>query len=165
MPENSAYVTAKGALLGMGKALAIEGNEFGINVNILGPTATTDTTKSTLIIPSYDELDAKFPPWATSVVVAWLAHKDCDLQGQIITAYGTRYGNMFLSETKGKAGKTEEYDVEFIRDNMTEARDETQYFVPGSIREQALALDFFQDYSSFEATILRGSVAGENTTL
>jgi NAD(P)-dependent dehydrogenase (short-subunit alcohol dehydrogenase family) len=76
MANNAAYTTAKGALLGLAKSLAAEGNKHGIQVNELAPMAMTDMARKHIS----DEttlawMAEKFPVSHPPAVVGWLVHE------------------------------------------------------------------------------------------
>lgn len=134
MAGNAAYVAAKGALLGLSRALAVEGAPLGIRVNCLGPLACTPMARE--MVRGQDDLIAwmerYLPPDTTSPVAAWLVHPDCEATGEFITAYGRHFGRMFMSETRGAnystgggadGGDGEDYTVERVRDRFAQACD------------------------------------------
>jgi NAD(P)-dependent dehydrogenase (short-subunit alcohol dehydrogenase family) len=89
--ENTvAYCTAKDGLVGMTKALALEGSAHGIRVNALAPSAFTRMNAGPLpekTISASAELVAQAvgttgaPPEFVAQAVAWLVHEDCTLTG------------------------------------------------------------------------------------
>ncbi|MCP5028348.1 MAG: SDR family NAD(P)-dependent oxidoreductase [Actinomycetia bacterium] len=131
----SAYAAAKMALVGFTKTLAIEGARYGIKVNALAPGALTRMTGDVMGAGSEtaetltgEELDSAFGPHHVAPVVAWLAHEDCDLNGEILSAMGGRVGRAFVAVTPGV------YDPvltpEVLRDRQAEILDESGYVVP-----------------------------------
>jgi NAD(P)-dependent dehydrogenase (short-subunit alcohol dehydrogenase family) len=93
MPQNAAYASAKGALLGLAKSLAIEGREHNIAVNAFAPAAFTNMAKQMLADGAdWDWMSTNYPAWATSPVCCWLCHETCPLQGQIVSSWGRNLG-------------------------------------------------------------------------
>jgi len=141
MKSNAAYATAKGALFGLMKSLAMEGREFGITVNALGPIASTAMSRQ--MSPSQEQqawLEQTAPAWMTSPVVAWLVHKDCDTTGEMISAYGFNFGRVFIAETPGACIPDEEWTPEVVRDHFHEGLSEQGYLRASSTGQLMKAL-------------------------
>jgi NAD(P)-dependent dehydrogenase (short-subunit alcohol dehydrogenase family) len=133
MSNNAAYTTAKGALLGLSKALAAEGKEHGIQANALAPMAMTDMARKHIS----DEatlawMAEKFPPSHPPAVVAWLLHEDCDVSGEYITAYGPSFGRVVFGETRGAYCPGVEFTPEVVRDHFADAWDVDKFLIPES---------------------------------
>ena len=62
------YGAAKAGIAGLMRCLWLEGMKYGINVNVLAPTATSRMT--TDILP--ENIHEKFPPEAVSPPIVWL---------------------------------------------------------------------------------------------
>ncbi len=81
----AAYASAKAALLGLVKTLAIEGSPRGVLVNLLAPYAVTQLTRDAF--PG--EQASQFSAEAVAPLVAWLVSEQCKLTGQtIVTGAG-----------------------------------------------------------------------------
>jgi NAD(P)-dependent dehydrogenase (short-subunit alcohol dehydrogenase family) len=134
----ASYGAAKMGLIGLTNVLAIEGVRYGINVNAIAPMARTRITQELL-----GDLDqANMDPALVSPVVAWLAHEDCPVTGEIYTVAAGRVGRFFVGVTPGffKPDLT----VEDVRDHLDEIRDETGYLVPfDGTGEMPLVLEHF----------------------
>ena len=133
----TAYAAAKMALVGFTKTLAIEGARYGIQVNALAPGALTRMTGDVMgegsetaeaMSLGADELDAAFGPQHVAPVVAWLAHEDCELTGEVLSAMGGRVGRAFVAVTPGIYDA--ELSPETLRDRQAEVLDETGYIIP-----------------------------------
>ncbi|KAM5347285.1 hypothetical protein ACJ41O_010290 [Fusarium nematophilum] len=138
MAKNAAYVSAKGALFGLGRALATEGAEHGIQVNCFGPTAFTAMAKQMI---EDDEAQAQWmertlPPTTPSAVCAWLVHEDCKRTGEFITAYGRSFGQIIFGETRGAYCPEGDFEPETVRDHLEEACERTGFITPSSVGEQ-----------------------------
>jgi hypothetical protein len=74
---------------------------------------------------------ASFDPKWVAPMVAWLAHEDVPVTGEIYTAGVGRAARFFVGMTKGyyNAGMT----LEDVRDHFDQIRDETGYLVPSDL--------------------------------
>ncbi|SOD72124.1 NAD(P)-dependent dehydrogenase (short-subunit alcohol dehydrogenase family) [Jatrophihabitans sp. GAS493] len=96
-PGQANYASAKAAMVGLGRTLAIEGAKYGIGVNILSPGAATAMTAA--MLP--DNLHAAMSPDKVAPAVAYLVHESCSLSGEIIFATAGRFARDFIGETAG----------------------------------------------------------------
>ena len=78
------YAAAKAGVIGLAKALAIEGARRGVRVNALAPMAATAMTDGILD----ERMAAALPPEAVSPVALALAHRSCPLTGEVVEAGG-----------------------------------------------------------------------------
>jgi NAD(P)-dependent dehydrogenase (short-subunit alcohol dehydrogenase family) len=90
------YGAAKAGLAGLTRVLAIEGATKGIKVNAIAPIAATRMTEDIL-----GELAAKVSPETVTPLVAYLAHEDCAVTGNIYSVAGGRIARIFMAETQG----------------------------------------------------------------
>lgn len=124
MRANAAYTAAKGALLGLGRNLALEGQSHGIRVNLFGPLAGTAMARQMIEEESMHQwMTQQFPASATSAVVAWLIHEQCDVNGEFITPYGRGVGRKILSYSKGVVCDDGAFIPETARHNFPQAID------------------------------------------
>jgi NAD(P)-dependent dehydrogenase (short-subunit alcohol dehydrogenase family) len=115
MPMVLAYGTAKSALVGLTKIVAVEGADLGIKVNALMPTAMTRMTDN-WFGPAMDQLlelspgtySAAFPPERVAPAVALLAHEDVPCSGEVFAAGGGRMTRIVYAETEGARADTSE---------------------------------------------------------
>ncbi|KAK2767890.1 short-chain dehydrogenase reductase sdr [Colletotrichum kahawae] len=137
MAGSAAYAAAKLALVGMAKTLAVEGEPHGIQVNSVGTTAFTDAVqKNTPDAGMQAFMKANLPAEDPARAVVWLAHEDCNANGEIIGAQGRVVSRIFLAETKGFQGPRErEWEIENVRDNWSQIVDEKDYVVPANTNE------------------------------
>jgi NAD(P)-dependent dehydrogenase (short-subunit alcohol dehydrogenase family) len=92
------YATAKAAVLGLMKVLAIEGGSKGVHTNTIVPVATSRMTKGTII---GDDADAEsLPPEAVASGVLYLVGEDAP-NGVILNAGGGAFSVTELPETRG----------------------------------------------------------------
>jgi hypothetical protein len=129
----SNYGAAKMGLVGFTRVLAAEGAKYNIKANAIAPVARTRMTEE-LLGPMAENLDPKL----VSPVVAWLAHEDCPVTGEIYSVGGGRVVRFFIGMTTGyyKAALT----VEDVRDNWDQIRDEKGYTVPSGPGDEFAAM-------------------------
>src|SRR4029077_5743185 len=77
------YGAAKMGLVGLTRVLAIEGAKNNIKVNAIAPVAKTRMTEELM-----GALGSKLDPALVTPIVAWLAHEDCPVTGEIYSAAG-----------------------------------------------------------------------------
>jgi NAD(P)-dependent dehydrogenase (short-subunit alcohol dehydrogenase family) len=119
----SNYGAAKMGLVGFTRVLAAEGAKYNIKANAIAPVARTRMTEELL-----GALAERLDPALVSPVVAWLAHEDCPVTGEIYSAAGGRIARMFIGLTNGYYNP--KLTLEDVRDHFDEIRDETGYIVP-----------------------------------
>ncbi len=117
------YGAAKMGLVGLTRVLAAEGAKYNIKVNAIAPLARTRMTED-LFGDAVKLLDPEF----VSPIVAWLAHEDVPVTGEVYTVGGGRVGRFFIGMTRGYYNP--KLTLEDIRDHFAEIRDETGYMVP-----------------------------------
>ena len=126
------YGAAKLGLVGFTRVLAVEGAKYNIKANAIAPLALTRMTED-LMGALADKLD----PSQVSPIVAWLAHEDCPVTGQVYSVGGGRIANVFFGETQGytKPG----HSLEDVRDNWEAIMSQKDYFVPQNLAEETAA--------------------------
>ena len=90
------YGAAKAGLAGLTRVLAIEGAGHGIKVNAIAPIASTRMTQDVL-----GDFAAKVSPESVSPLVAFLAHEECPVSGNVYSVAGGRIARIFVAETHG----------------------------------------------------------------
>jgi NAD(P)-dependent dehydrogenase (short-subunit alcohol dehydrogenase family) len=118
------YGAAKAGLVGMTKVLALESFKYGIRANVVAPIAATAMSAGILDA----EWERRLQPRLVAPAVAWLAHEDCPVTGEILAAAAGRVARIFIAETAGIYSP--ELTVEDIRDGWTEIVSEEGYAVP-----------------------------------
>jgi NAD(P)-dependent dehydrogenase (short-subunit alcohol dehydrogenase family) len=106
------YGAAKMGLVGLGRALAAEGDEHGILVNSLMPMASLE--KKFQYVPPQEVLDefmrsgiptGPHPPGATGEVMismpTYLASRECAVSGEAYEAGAGHFSRVFLGVTRG----------------------------------------------------------------
>jgi NAD(P)-dependent dehydrogenase (short-subunit alcohol dehydrogenase family) len=79
----SNYGAAKMGLVGLTRVLAAEGAKYNIKVNAIAPLARTRMTEDVL-----GDAVAQLDPELVSPVVAWLAHEEVPVTGEVYTVGG-----------------------------------------------------------------------------
>jgi NAD(P)-dependent dehydrogenase (short-subunit alcohol dehydrogenase family) len=129
----SNYGAAKMGLVGFTRVLAAEGAKYNVKANAIAPVAKTRMTED-ILGGMADRLD----PALVSPIVAYLAHEDCPVTGEVYSAAGGRIARFFVGLTPGyfKADLT----LEDVRDHFEEIRDEKGYIVPRTPADEFAAL-------------------------
>ena len=124
------YGAAKAGLIGLTRVLAVEGAKNNIKANAIAPVAKSRMTED-ILGPLADNLDPKF----VTPVVAWLAHEDCPVTGEVYSCAGGHVSRVFTAVTQGWTNK-DDLSVEDIRDHFEEIRDEDGYAVPTDLNDE-----------------------------
>ncbi len=141
-PHMAHYGAAKTGLVGLSRSLAVEGAEFGIKANTLGVAALTRMMDNFFETGDDDKPDMPgssenwwrrfLRPEMVSPVVAYLAHEECPITGEILDTSGGHVAFQFLGTTPGfgDLGLT----AEMVRDNFSTIVDPKGYdvFKPAS---------------------------------
>ncbi|MFD9503481.1 SDR family NAD(P)-dependent oxidoreductase [Streptomyces sp. NPDC060035] len=141
LPDNLAYATAKGALIGFTRSLSLEGVSHGIRVNCVAPNAITrpSTSAAKPNITTTALNDAHLQALRTDLVspmVAYLAHENCTVNGEILVAGAQRFARWFLAVSPGyHSAGTGTPTVEEVAGNWKEITDESDYYVPASLHD------------------------------
>ncbi|MBU6266259.1 MAG: SDR family NAD(P)-dependent oxidoreductase [Sphingomonadales bacterium] len=101
--EQVAYAASKGGVWSMTRALAAEGERFGVKVNAVSPGGYTRLVISTLEDDSPLLAHAKqtLPPELSSPAVAFLAHEACPVTGECIDSVGGEVQRCTITRTVG----------------------------------------------------------------
>jgi len=110
------YGAAKAGLVGFTRVLAVEGAKNNIKANAIAPVAKSRMTED-LLGPLVDKLGPEF----ITPVVAWLAHEECPVSGEVFSCGGGHVARIFTGVTPGYTD-TESLTVEDIRDNFDQIR-------------------------------------------
>ena len=139
----SNYGSAKTGLIGFTRVLAAEGADHNIKVNAISPIAYTRMlAHSVAATEKPDDLSAqavlddlvgqylqKLEPALVAPVVAFLAHRDCPVSGEIYTVGAGHVARFFIGRTQGFYSPA--LSIEDVRDHLDEISDEAGYTVPG----------------------------------
>jgi hypothetical protein len=120
----------------MMRVLALEGAAHGIRTNAVAPLAFTPMSAQSRAAPESwrrgegDAWAARLSPSLVSAVVGWLAHEECELNGEVLSAAGGRVARFFLALSPGFVD--DDLTVESVRDHRAEIVAEDGYEVLGS---------------------------------
>jgi NAD(P)-dependent dehydrogenase (short-subunit alcohol dehydrogenase family) len=124
------YGAAKMGLVGFMRVLAVEGAKYNIKANSIAPLALTRMTESLFSGAMADKLQ----PGLISPLVAFLAHEDCPVSGEVYSVGGGRVARVFIGETPGYFNA--DLTMEDVRNNFEQIRNEEGYIVPANISEE-----------------------------
>jgi NAD(P)-dependent dehydrogenase (short-subunit alcohol dehydrogenase family) len=124
------YGAAKMGLVGFTRVLAVEGAKYNIKANAIAPLALTRMTEALFS----GAMAEKLLPEKISPIVAYLAHEDCPVSGEVYSVGGGRVARVFIAETEGYHNPN--LTMEDVRDNFTQIRNEEGYKVPANIGEE-----------------------------
>lgn len=113
------YGAAKAGTIGLCNVISLEGAQQGVKCNIILPGAVTRMA---------DGLDTStYPPTMgpdmVAPAVAWLAHEECSVTGEMFISMGGRVARAFMAETVGVA--RDDWSPERIAEQMPAIRDTT----------------------------------------
>jgi NAD(P)-dependent dehydrogenase (short-subunit alcohol dehydrogenase family) len=134
LPNNTSYATAKGAVIGLARSLATAGAEHGITVNLIAPAAMTRMAGRADDAADDDPM----APRLVAPLVAYLAHEDCPVSGELYAAGGGRFARMFVACGPGYVGAGEP-TVEDIAAHWDAINEEEGYSVPTNLPEWSAA--------------------------
>jgi NAD(P)-dependent dehydrogenase (short-subunit alcohol dehydrogenase family) len=123
------YGAAKAGLVGLTRVLAVEGRPLGIKANVVAPAASTRMTEQLL-----GERAALLSPDSIAPVVAFLAHRSCELSGQILSVGGGHVSAVLLTVTRGITDAS--MTAESLRDRLDEIFDTDDAFVPRHLGDE-----------------------------
>jgi len=125
----SNYGAAKMGLVGLTRVLADEGAKYNIKANAIAPIAYTRMTEDIM-----QGMEDKLQPEYVSPLVAWLAHEDCPVSGEVYSVAGGYIARAFIGLTPGVFQK--DLTPEKVRDAFDQIRDETGYYVPANPNDE-----------------------------
>ncbi|HEX3286054.1 MAG TPA: SDR family NAD(P)-dependent oxidoreductase [Mycobacterium sp.] len=137
-PPMSNYGAAKTGLIGLTRVLAAEAAGLDIKINAVAPVAATrmmdysmgsaaevdNPEAEALMRPFLDKLD----PALVSPVVAFLAHSECPVSGEIYTVGGGQVSRFFIGRTRGYYNPA--LSIEDVHAHFDQIRDPAEHTVP-----------------------------------
>jgi NAD(P)-dependent dehydrogenase (short-subunit alcohol dehydrogenase family) len=132
LPSNTSYATAKGAVIGLARSLAIAGAAHGIKVNCIAPGAFTRMAGA-------GSGPAEMSPELVAPMAAFLAHEDCPVTGEIYAAGFCRFARIFIAATEGYVHASGEPTVEDVAAHWDAINDESGYDVPADLEAWSAA--------------------------
>jgi NAD(P)-dependent dehydrogenase (short-subunit alcohol dehydrogenase family) len=116
----AAYDAAKGAMVGLTRALATEGRDDGIQVNGLLPGARTRGQRSTSAATK-PGAHVDMSPALVAPAACWVVHEDCQTTGMFFTASSGRVGRVLTGVARGFQALPRDFTLEAVRDHWAEA--------------------------------------------
>jgi len=134
LPNNLSYAAAKAAVIGLTRSLAVAGAEHGIKINLIAPAAYTRMAGDPTSEPdSPGAAPAQLSPDLVAPMVGFLAHKDCDVSGEIYAAGAGRLARIFIASTEGYLHPDPDLTIEDVARNWAAINDEAGYYVPADL--------------------------------
>ena len=124
----AAYSSAKGAIHGLMRTLAIEGADHNIQVNSVMPGGFTRMQEAALEPALAAMLKAAMPVELAAPAIAWLASDDCKLSGQQFSVWAGRFARVTIGSGHGVFDR--ELTAEKIADNLDSALSTEGFFEP-----------------------------------
>ncbi|MCB0994848.1 MAG: SDR family oxidoreductase [Acidimicrobiales bacterium] len=126
----SNYGAAKMGLVGFTHVLAQEGAKYNIKTNAIAPAATTRMTEEIF----GGKIASLLDPAKVSPVVCYLAHEECEVNGEVFSAGGGAVARFFVGRTQGYVNP--DITVEDVRDHLAEIEDRSSYDVLTSATDE-----------------------------
>jgi NAD(P)-dependent dehydrogenase (short-subunit alcohol dehydrogenase family) len=128
LPNNTSYATAKAAVIGLGRNLAVAGRRHGIKANLVAPAAMTR------MAGGGDDDSGAMAPELVAPLVAYLAHEECPVTGEIYAAGAGRFARVFLATAPGYVHPGPGVTMEDVAEHWDAVNDEVGYSVPADLR-------------------------------
>jgi len=132
LPNNLSYAAAKAAVIGLTRSLTTAGAAHGIKVNLIAPAAFTR-------MAGRGPGTAGMAPELVAPMVAYLAHEDCPVNGEIYAAGAGRFARIFVASTPGYVHDGPAPGIEDVARHWAEINDETGYSVPADLTGWSVA--------------------------
>jgi NAD(P)-dependent dehydrogenase (short-subunit alcohol dehydrogenase family) len=158
LANNVSYATAKAAVIGLTRSLAVSGAEHGIRVNLIAPAAMTRMAgggggRRDEEGPAGQEggVDsgagvgagvsglAAMAPELVAPMGAYLAHESCPVSGEMYAAGAGRFARVFIATTPGYVHPGPEATMEDVAEHWAAINDEAGYFVPADLMDWSAA--------------------------
>jgi NAD(P)-dependent dehydrogenase (short-subunit alcohol dehydrogenase family) len=130
LPNNIGYATAKAAVVGMTRSLAVSGAAHGIRCNLVAPAAFTRMAGAA---DDDSPMATTMAPELVAPMVAFLAHEDCPVTGEIYSAGAGRFARIFVAQAEGYLDTTGAPTVDDLAAHWDEINDESAYTVPADL--------------------------------
>lgn len=109
------YAAAKAGIIGLSSVAALEGEAEGVKCNVIVPGAVTRMAEG-IDTSAYPPMG----PELVAPVVAWLAHEDCSINGEMLVSIAGRVARSFIGETQGVYRK--DWSIENVGEQMSAIR-------------------------------------------
>ncbi len=127
LPNNASYATAKAAVIGLTRSLAVAGRKDGIKANLIAPAAMTRMAGS----GDAPDMD----PELVAPMAAYLAHEACPVTGEIYSAGAGRFARIFIASTPGYVHPGPIATIEDVAGHWAAINDEGGYTVPADLMD------------------------------
>jgi NAD(P)-dependent dehydrogenase (short-subunit alcohol dehydrogenase family)/pimeloyl-ACP methyl ester carboxylesterase len=129
------YCASKGGVVGLLRALSIEGEGHGVRANAISPFALTPMTSTTPGLTA--EVAEQLDPLQVAPVAVYLASDECTLNGQILAVAGGTVARTFSATTVGwRAAPGTQVTPESVRDNLEQILDPLGAAMPAKVRDE-----------------------------
>lgn len=130
------YAAAKSGILGMSRALALEGARYGITSNCVAPLARTRLTGDVF------GPNERLTPESVSPLVVFLASPQSQVTGEVFSAGGGRFARIFTAFTPGWTGPVADGPVtpDDVAAHLDEIMDTATYTIPSSGSDEVMQL-------------------------
>lgn len=136
----ASYGAAKMGIIGLTRVLAVEGASKGIKANVIAPGARTRMTEA-VMGPLEQSLDLR--PDLVAPVVLYLAHRRCELSGEVISAAFGRVSRVFIGSTPGWFNR--DLTPEDVEANLDTILSDDNLCYPRNLNDEvALAMGHYQ---------------------
>ncbi|HXZ62324.1 MAG TPA: SDR family NAD(P)-dependent oxidoreductase [Acidimicrobiales bacterium] len=126
LPNNISYATAKAAVIGLTRSLAVGGAAHGIKANLIAPAAMTRMAGG-------GGGSAEMAPELVAPMAAYLAHEQCPVTGEIYAAGAGRFARIFIAQTPGYVHPGAGVTVEDVAEHWAAINDEAGSWVPADL--------------------------------
>lgn len=131
-PGRLEYGTAKGAIHGFTRGLAVESLDVGIYVNGLSPGAGTRPVTASTPDTFPPEISRAFGPEMVSPTVLWLVHPDTTVNGEFFTSIAGTTAQVVIGEAYGWG--SDNPTAEQIRDHVDQVLLGEEVIAAGLVR-------------------------------
>jgi NAD(P)-dependent dehydrogenase (short-subunit alcohol dehydrogenase family) len=130
LPNNVGYATAKAAVVGMTRSLATAGAAHGIRCNLVAPAAYTRMAGAS---DDDSPMATTMAPELVAPMVAYLAHDDCPVTGEIYAAGAGRFARIVIAQAAGWVSIDGAPTVEDVAAHWEQINDESHHAVPADL--------------------------------
>jgi NAD(P)-dependent dehydrogenase (short-subunit alcohol dehydrogenase family) len=138
LPQNLSYATAKGAVIGLTRSLTTAGAGHGIKVNLIAPAAFTRMAGQPAA--GADATGGaggsdRMSPELVAPMVAFLAHEDCPVSGEIYAAGFGRFARLFIASTEGWVHPAGPPTIEDVAEHWTAINEVSGSYIPADLMD------------------------------
>jgi NAD(P)-dependent dehydrogenase (short-subunit alcohol dehydrogenase family) len=142
LSDNLGYATAKAAMIGMAKSMTVSAADKNIKINLIAPNAMTrmgtKPSKGMDTLREQQPVVRQMEPELVAPMVAYLAHEECTVSGELYVAGAGRFARIFVGSTNGYLHPDpEKVTIDDVFDNLATINDEAGYYVPTSLMDWA----------------------------